>query len=247
MASLKDDYQFRGDQAWEKVQRAYLACISWADYNIGRVLDALEASPHADNTVIVLWSDHGYHQSEKRSFRKFSLWEESTRVPFILFDPRQKSATEGRTCREAVSLINIYRTLGDLAGIDVPEYVDGQSLAPQLKDPTKPVAPPAITTWGRGNYAVRDDQWRYIRYFDGGEELYDHSGDPQEWNNLAEDPNYASTKKELSVFLPKDEAALVKQGVALWNVTDADRPHRLKTFKEEQWPQWKEKLKPAIE
>jgi arylsulfatase A-like enzyme len=247
MASLKDDYRFRGDQAWEKVQRSYLACISWADYNIGRVLDALEKSPYADNTVIILWSDHGYHQSEKRSFRKFSLWEESTRVPFIVLDPRQKNASVGRTCREAVSLINIYRTLGDLAGIDVPEYIDGQSLAAQLKDPARPIAEPAITTWGRGNYAVRDDQWRYIRYFDGGEELYDHSRDPQEWNNLAEDSKYARTKKELSDFLPNDEAALVKQGVALWNVTDADRPERLKNFKNKQWPEWKEKLKPAIE
>jgi arylsulfatase A-like enzyme len=247
MASLKDDYRFRGDQAWEQVQRSYLACISWADYNVGRVLEALEKSPYADNTVIVLWSDHGYHQSEKRSFRKFSLWEESTRVPFILFDPRQKNASEDRTCMEAVSLINIYRTLGDLAGIDVPKYVDGQSLTAQMKDPAKPIAAPAITTWGRGNYAVRDDQWRYIRYFDGGEELYDHSRDPQEWNNLADDSKYASTKKELSSFLPKDEAALVKQGVALWNVTDADRPERLNGFKNKQWTEWKEKLKPAIE
>ena len=247
MAKLSDDYRFRGDQAWEKVHRAYLACNSWADFNIGRVLDALEQSPYADNTVIVLWSDHGYHQMEKRSFRKFSLWEEATRVPFILLDPRQPGAREGRTCTEAVSLINVYRTLCDLCGIDPPPYVDGQSLAPQLADPGKSIAAPAITTWGRGNYAIRDDQWRYIRYFDGGEELYDHSRDPQEWNNLAADPNHAGTKKELAALVPKKEAPLVRQGIALWNVTDADRPERLKSFQEEAWPEWKRKLRPKIE
>ncbi len=247
MASLKDDYRFRGDQAWEKVHRSYLACITWADYNVGRVLDALQASPYADNTIVVLWSDHGYHQGEKRSFRKFSLWEESTRVPLIILDPREKNATQGRTCDEAVSLINIYRTLGDLAAIEVPPYVDGQSLAGQLQNPAAAIVQPAITTWGRGNYALRDERWRYIRYFDGGEELYDHSIDPQEWKNLAGDPAYEGNKKQLAAFLPSDEAVLVKQGISLWNVTDADRPVRLQTFKDEQWPEWKARLSPSIE
>lgn len=247
MANLSDDYRFRGDEAWQRVHRAYLACISWADYNVGRVLDALEDSPYADNTIIVLWSDHGYHQGEKRSFRKFSLWEESTRVPFIVFDPRDHQAGEGRTCSEAVSLINIYRTLGELAGIDVPDYVDGQSLVAQLNDASHPVADPAITTWGRGNYAIRDDHWRYIRYFDGGEELYDHTVDPQEWKNLADDPQHAKQKARLAAYVPKDEAKLVRGGIALWNVTDADRPERLEKYKNEQWPEWKRKLKPALE
>ncbi len=246
MASLKDDYRFRGDDAWQKVHRSYLACISWADYNVGRVLDALQESRYAENTVIVLWSDHGYHQGEKRSFRKFSLWEESTRVPFLLFDPRQK-ASQGRRCDEAVSLINVYRTLGDLAGINAPDYVDGQSLVPQMNDPETPIEKPAITTWGRGNYSVRDDRWRYIRYFDGGEELYDHSSDPQEWNNLADNPQHVGQKKSLAAHLPADEAALVTGGIALWNVTDADRPERLKKFQQQQWPEWKRKLKPSIE
>jgi arylsulfatase A-like enzyme len=247
MAKLSDDYRFRGDQAWEKIHRSYLACISWADYNVGRVLDALEKSPYADNTVIVLWSDHGYHQSEKRSFRKFSLWEEATRVPFIMLDPRQDSPPQGRKCAEAVSLINIYRTLGDLCGIDVPKYVDGQSLAPQLEDPRQSIAVPAITTWGRGNYGIRDDDWRYIRYFDGSEELYDHSRDPQEWNNLAGDPDHAAKLRDLAAFLPEREAPLAKLGISLWNVIDADRPERLHKFKDDDWPKWTKKLKPKIE
>ncbi len=246
MAKLSDDFQFRGDDAWERVHRSYLACISWADYNIGRVLDALEKSPYADNTIIVLWSDHGYHQGEKRSFRKFTLWEESTRVPFIILDPRPGRMQAGN-CTEAVSLIHVYRTLADLAEISAPAYVDGESLTGQLKDPAAEFSIPAITTWGRGNYSVRGDQWRYTRYFDGGEELYNHSSDPQEWNNLADSPEYEATKQELATFLPKNEAPLLRQGIALWNVNDADRPERMKDFQEKQWPSWKQKLKPVIE
>lgn len=246
MAKLSDDLKFRTDDAWEKVHRSYLACNSWADYNVGRVLDALENSPYADNTIVVLWSDHGYHQGEKRSFRKFSLWEESTRVPFIIYDPRPNKMNPG-TCTEAVSLINIYRTLGELTGIRTPDYVDGKSLAGQLTDPTTPIAEPAITTWGRGNYTVRDDHWRYTRYYDGGEELYKHSSDPQEWKNLAGDESLAAKKKELAAFLPRNEAPLVKTGIALWNVIDADQPEKLKSFQEKTWPQMKMKLKPAIE
>jgi arylsulfatase A-like enzyme len=238
MASLSDDFQFREDEAWEKVQRAYLACISWADFNIGRVLDALQQSPHADNTVIVLWSDHGYHLSEKRSFRKFSLWEEATRVPFILFDARQPNV-DGRTCSEAVSLIDIYRTLGELCQIDVPAYVNGESLVSQMQDPQQSIERPAITTWGRGNYSIRDDHWRYIRYFDGGEELYDHRKDPQEWNNLAGDANHKQQQQSLAEMLPRDEAPLVKTGISLWNVIDADCPEKLNSFREQQWPDWK--------
>lgn len=246
MAKLNDDFKFRKDEAWEKVHRSYLACNSWADYNVGRVLDALEKSPHADNTIIVLWSDHGYHQGEKRSFRKFTLWEESTRVPFIILDPRP-GRTKAGNCSEAVSLIHVYRTLADLTGMEVPAYVDGESLAGQLKDPSSELAVPAITTWGRGNYSVRGDDFRYTRYFDGGEELYNHSSDPQEWKNLADDPQFAANKKELATFLPTNESPLVKEGVALWNVIDADRPEKLDKFKNKDWPQWKKKLKPAIE
>ena len=246
MAKLGDDLKFRNDDAWEKVRRSYLACVSWADYNVGRVLDALEDSPHADNTIIVLWSDHGYHQGEKRSFRKFSLWEEATRVPFIIVDPRPGRSKSGK-CSEAVSLINVYRTLADMAGLEAPAYVDGKSLVPQLKDPAAPIAEPAITTWGRGNYTVRDDNWRYIRYFDGGEELYNHSSDPQEWNNLIDDVSLAAKKNELAAFLPKNEAPLIKIGISLDNVIDADKPEKLTKFKNQTWPGMKKKLKPAIE
>lgn len=224
MSKIGDDRQFKKDKAWSKVRRAYLACISWADYNIGRVLDALEAGPYAGNTIIVLWSDHGFALGEKNHFKKFALWEETTRTPFIIFDPRQSDVLKNRTVESAVSLINIYRTLAELAGLQVPEYVDGFSLVPQLKNPQQPVSVPAVCTWGRGNYAVRDTEWRYICYFDGSEELYSHLKDPDEWNNLADNPEYASVKKRLSAFLPDRESSLVRQGMTMHNVIDADQP-----------------------
>lgn len=245
MAKISDDFRFRGDDAWEKVRRAYLACNSWADFNIGRVLDALAASPYADNTIVVLWSDHGYHQGEKRSFRKFSLWEEATRVPFIIWDTRDKTAPEGRVCTEAVTLINIYRTLADLASLTAPDYVDGVSLATQLKDPTKAIPQPAITTWGRGNYTIRDDDWRYTRYFDGTEELYQNATDPNEWTNLADDPKFKSKKKALAAFLPKAEAPLVREGISLWNIVDADKPNLSGTKKS--WAKFNKTIQPPLD
>ncbi|MCP3933030.1 MAG: sulfatase [Bacteroidetes bacterium] len=216
-----DDRRFKKDKAWEDVRRAYLACNSWADYNIGRVLDALEKSPYADNTIVVLWSDHGYHQGEKMSFRKFTLWEEATRVPFIIYDGRNTSGTN-ENCEQPVSLIDIYRTLAEMSGLTVPESIDGESLVPQLKNPAKELQP-ALTSWGRGNYAVRSQNWRYIRYFDGTEELYSHDNDANEWHNLADNPEFETKKKELAKYLPKNEAPTVEELVSPWSVVGADK------------------------
>ncbi|WP_145170132.1 sulfatase [Rubripirellula lacrimiformis] len=224
MAKLNDDARYRKDQAWNRVRRAYLACISWVDFNVGRVLDALDESPYADNTIVVLWSDHGYHLGEKRSFRKFSLWEQATRVPLIIHDPRPQSEMSPGDCDAPVSLINLYRTLTDMTGIVPPDYVDGTSMVPLIRDRSASINRPAITTWGRGNYSARDQDWRYIRYFDGSEELYDHDSDGEEWTNLADDPAYVSEIKRLRSFLPRHEAPLVTEGISLWNVVDADQP-----------------------
>lgn len=218
MAKGSDDRRFKRDAAWNKVRRAYLACISWADFNVGRLLDALEASEYADNTIIVLWSDHGYALGEKKHFRKFALWEETTRVPFIILDTREQGTATGRTVADGVSLINIYRTLAELTGLDAPEYVDGFSLVPQLKDPGTPILEPAICSWGRGNYTVRDRNWRYTRYFDGSEELYAHSSDPDEWINQANKPEFSGIKRRLALRMPEKEAALVVDGMELWSL-----------------------------
>ena len=230
MAKISDDRQFKKDEAWNRVRRAYLACNSWADYNVGRLMDALEKSPYADNTVVILWSDHGYGMGEKRHFRKFALWEETTKVPFIIWDSRDKESVEGREVKGGVSLINCYHTLVELAGLEAPKGIDGFSLVPQLKDPSAALAGPAICTWGRGNYTVRSEKYRYTRYYDGSEELYDHTKDADEWENLADQVEYAEIKKKLSSQLPEKGAALVRKGLdGEWTVpVSHDKPLKKK-------------------
>jgi arylsulfatase A-like enzyme len=212
------------DNAWDDIRKAYLACISWADFNIGRVLDALEKSEYADNTIVVLWSDHGYHLGEKQTFKKFTLWEEATRVPFIIYDTRNKKVIKRRTYSEAVSLINVYKTIADYTKIPTPEYVDGESLIPIVKNQSNTLEAPTITAWGRGNYSVRTKQYRYTRYYDGGEELYNHKVDPNEWKNLASDATYESLKNQLNKSLPKQEKPMVvSESLNVWSIEGADK------------------------
>ena len=223
-AQIYVEIPVRRDKAWEDIRRGYLAAVNFTDDNVGRVLDALEKSPYASNTIIILWSDHGFHLGEKRSFSKFSLWEEATRTPFIIFDPRNDLGN-GKACSEPIGLINVYRTLCELTGISAPDYVDGMSIAPWLKNPELPKEQPALITWGRGNYSLRLKDWRYNRYFDGSEELYYHRKDPYEWTNLANDPDYAPMMQNLAQkWLPKQEAPQVTSGRELYNVADADQP-----------------------
>jgi len=220
----KGEYNhYKSKAVWGDVRKAYLACISWADFNIGRVLDALEASEYADNTIVVLWSDHGYHLGEKQTFKKFTLWEEATRVPFIIYDGRTKSKQSPAIYTDAVSLINVYKTIADYTGTQIPEYIDGESLVPIVNNPTKKLQDPTITAWGRGNYSVRTKTHRYIRYFDGGEELYNHQNDPNEWKNLISDTGSADLKIELSAYLPIDEKPMVNVAVTPWSIEGADK------------------------
>ena len=222
-AQIYVEIPVRRDKAWESIRRGYLASVNFTDDNVGRILDALNQSRYADNTIIVLWSDHGYHLGEKRSFSKFSLWNEATRTPFIIYDPQNHSGN-GRKCKEPVGLINVYKTLSDLTGIDAPDYIDGKSLKPWLRNPSKVIEQPAMTTWGRGNYTLRSKKWRYTRYFDGSEELYLQTKDPNEWYNLADNDDYQSIKSSFRKWLPKKEAPQVASGRELYNVVDADNP-----------------------
>jgi len=215
--------QYVKDNAWDDIRKAYLACISWADYNIGRVLDELEKSEYADNTIVVLWSDHGFHLGEKQSFKKFTLWEEATRVPFIIYDGRDKKQVKGRTYTDAVSLINVYKTIADYTNIQIPDYVDGESLLPRVNNQANKLENATITSWGRGNYSVRTKSFRYTRYFNGGEELYNHNEDPNEWNNLANDASYESLKSDLKAHLPKQEKEMVSDYLSIWSIEGADK------------------------
>ena len=186
---------------------AYLACISFVDHCIGVVLDGLDNGPARDNTIIVLWSDHGFHLGEKHHWAKRTLWEESTRVPFLIAGP---GIEPGEPCREPASLIDIYPTLTKLCNLPTPGHTEGQSLLPQLEDPLTAREEPAIISSYFGNHAVRTRDWRYIRYDDGAEELYNHQTDPIEFTNLASEPEFAAKKAELAKWLPKNPAPEVK-------------------------------------
>jgi arylsulfatase A-like enzyme len=193
---------------WKEAVQAYLAAISYADAMIGRLVDALDASRYRDNTIVVLWGDHGWHLGEKEHWRKFALWEEATRAPLIWVAPGVTKP--GGVCERTVDFMTIYPTLADLCGIPIPSHVEGQSIRRLLADPQAAWNHPAVTTHGRGNHAVRSEGWRYIRYLDGGEELYDESTDPYEWTNLAARPESAAKKSELAVHLPANNAVRVK-------------------------------------
>lgn len=196
---------------WRPLVRSYLASISFMDSQIGRLLDALAASGHAKNTIVVLWSDHGWHLGEKGITGKNTLWERSTRVPLIFAGP---GVAMNARSNQPVELIDLYPTLAALAGLPEKPGLHGHSLAPLLKNPNATRPWPAITTHNQGNHSVRSERWRYIRYADGSEELYDHRRDPNEWTNLTKNPRYAAVLREHARWLPKEDAAPVKGSAA---------------------------------
>ena len=168
--------------AWKSAVRAYSAASTFVDDQLGRILEALGNSAHAENTIVVVFADNGWHLGEKQRWRKMSLWEESTRVPLIVSYP--KALPRGREVESAVSLIDLYPTLVELTGLPQPDHaLDGHSLLRTLDGGAADYRF-AMSVWGRGNVAIRDARWRYIRYAKGGEELYDHADDPMEHMNL---------------------------------------------------------------
>ena len=189
---------------WREAVQAYLASIAFSDAAVGQVLRALETGPNAGDFSIGLWSDHGWHLGEKLHWRKFTLWEEATRNVLMAVAPG--ITRPGGRCPRPVSLLDIYPTLIDLCGVAPRQGLEGLSLLAQLKDPSARRAAPALTTYLRGNHSVRDERWRYIRYSDGAEELYDHDNDPQEWTNLAGKPEFGELKARLAQWLPKTDA-----------------------------------------
>lgn len=207
MAGPEGDHAsvLKGDQ-WKKAVQAYLATISFLDDQVGRLLDGLDQSPRKDKTIIVWWTDHGWNLGEKEHWRKFALWEEATRTSMAIVAPGVSKP--GSKTNAPVDYINLYPTLCELTGLPVPEHVKGASLMPLLKDPAAKWDGVAVCTHGKGNHAVRDAQWRYIRYADGTEELYDHSKDPYEWTNLAGEVGMSDIKTKLAAAIPAAETEI---------------------------------------
>jgi len=202
MANPKGDQaRFEKSGRWKDAIRSYLATCAYTDMNVGRLLDGLDRSGHRDNTIIVLWGDHGWHFGEKHHWRKFALWEEANRAPLIWVAPGV--TPEGAVCERTVDFMSLYPTLCELADLPVPGFTEGPSLVSLLRDPAAAWDRPAISTHGFKNHTIRTERWRYIRYADGGEELYDHDEDPHEWTNLAGTGEHAAIVTELAKWLPK--------------------------------------------
>lgn len=199
---------------WKEVVQAYLACVAFVDHQLGRILDALESSPYNDNTIIVLWSDHGYHLGEKNIVAKMSLWEESSRAPLFIGGP---GLNGGQVTHQPVEMAAIYPTLLEMLGLPANPQVDSVSLLPLLQDPTAKWEHPARTFWGQNNTAVRTQRYRYILYEDGSEELYDHTLDPQEWSNLAGHGVYRELKDHLRGYIPTPQYELTPVNFFQWN------------------------------
>ncbi|HBJ37459.1 MAG TPA: choline-sulfatase, partial [Planctomycetaceae bacterium] len=185
---------------WRNLVRSYLACTSFVDAQIGRITVALEEAGIADNTIIVIWGDHGWHLGEKDITGKNTLWDRSTRIPLVFAGP---GITHGGRCQQPAELLDIYPTLIDLCNLPPRDDLEGLSLLPQLQDADQPRERPAITSHNQGNHAIRSQRWRYIRYADASEELYDMIADPNEWNNLASDPKMKDTIQQHAKWLPK--------------------------------------------
>jgi arylsulfatase A-like enzyme len=202
LVNLGWDAKVKDNGLVKEAIRGYLASVTFSDAHMGRVLKALDESPHRDNTIVILISDHGFHLGEKQNWTKGTLWEEATdsvmmwRVPGL--------TRPNQICTRPVSLLDIYPTLVDLNGIERPDHLDGHSLLPLLKDVTAQHHQPAITVYD-GHMSVRTKTARFIRYWDGTTEIYDRTKDPHEWTNQTNNPQFAAMKTKLAGLLPPKE------------------------------------------
>jgi arylsulfatase A-like enzyme len=194
---------------WKKFMQGYLASISYADHQLGRLLDGLEASPMKDNTIVVVWSDHGFHIGEKENWEKFQLWDQTTHVPLFIHAPGV--GNDGEKTREPATLTDVFPTLCELAGLPIPAQYTGTSLVPVMTDPSKDFGRLSLTSYAFPrkdgiSHAVSDTRYRYIRYEDGFEEFYDLKIDPNEFSNIAKNPEIAAIKVKLAAAMPTNPA-----------------------------------------
>ena len=183
-----------GEKEWQYMVQSYLACINYVDTQIGHFLEALKENPRDRETVIVLTSDHGWNLGEKTHWCKAAIWRDTTRVPFMVVLPGVTEA--GSRNNQPISHVDIYPSLCDFSGIPKPGHLEGRSILPLLKD-SNATRNVAFLSYGPENTAAQSERYRYIRYEDGSEELYDHQRDPHEWTNLSGNPKYAGIKKKL--------------------------------------------------
>ena len=200
---------------WKNAVQGYLASISFADAMVGKLLDALEESRYADNTIVVLWSDHGWQLGEKQHWRKFAIWDNVARTVLMIKSPKGMPGLPNgisplQTCNRVTSLLDLFPTLIELCGLPPKDGLDGRSLLPLLSNPESKWDYPAITTYDFNEFSIKTENYRYIKYIDGSEELYDHRNDPEEWTNLARDPGFSETKELMSSYIPKNPAPFVK-------------------------------------
>ena len=183
-----------GEKEWKYMVQSYLACINYVDVQIGRFLDELKENPRKRDTVIVLTSDHGWNLGEKTHWCKAAIWRDTTRVPFIVVSPGVAKA--GLRNKQPISHVDIYPSLCDFAGIPKPGHLEGRSILPLLKDPSA-TRDFAFLSYGPQNTAAQSERYRYLRYEDGSEELYDHQKDPHEWTNLIGNEKYQAMRKKM--------------------------------------------------
>jgi arylsulfatase A-like enzyme len=192
---------------WDEAVSSYLASISYVDDLVGRIMAALEDSPYADNTLVVMWSDHGWHLGEKEHWGKATGWYRSTRIPFLIMPPK-KNAPEGFVPGSAsprpVNLLDLAPTIADFADVPIRDAWQGKSLLPLVADPDQEWQSWTLTTFGRGDHTITTERWQYLHYFDGSAELYDIQRDPDEFVNLASDPAYAAVIERLRSFVPEE-------------------------------------------
>jgi arylsulfatase A-like enzyme len=193
----------------------YMACVSYVDAQIGKILDSLEAAGIADKTIVVLWGDHGWHLGDHGMWCKHTNFEQATRSPLIIVPAASGNKRPGGKSTSPVEFLDIFPTLCELAGIPAPAAIQGTSLCPVLADPSAKVKPFAVSQYPRGNgsrevvgYAFRDERYRYVRWVPAGgpatdteaEELYDYATDPLETRNLAGDPAAAGALAAMREF-----------------------------------------------
>lgn len=194
---------------WKKAVQGYLASVAFADEMVGRLLQNLANSSYADNTIVVIWSDHGWQLGEKMHWRKFALWENVIRTVMMMKVPKglekmPDGSVGGKSTSNLTSLMDIYPTLVDLCNLPPRSDFDGVTLRPILANPDTNILRPIITTYDYGSYSIRYDKWHYIRYIDDSEELYDLEADPEEWHNLSIQPEFDEIKEELAEHIPSN-------------------------------------------